>query len=69
MDFSFQKFFNETFQGQNGPWDKVVFGHSILSKFATKSPHFQGKDCPSLKTKLNTIHKDRNSLTHNIHTF
>jgi hypothetical protein len=52
MDFSSQKFCNETPLGQNGPWDKAVLGQNILGKFATKRPHFQGG---SLIIKLGTI--------------
>jgi hypothetical protein len=40
MDFSSQKFCNETSMGQNGPWNKAVLGQNILGKFATKRPHF-----------------------------
>jgi hypothetical protein len=43
MDFSSQKFCNETFLGQNGPWDKAVLEQNILSKFVTKRPYFQGQ--------------------------
>jgi hypothetical protein len=42
MDFSSQKFCNDMSLGQNGHWDKAVLGQNILSKFATKRPHFHG---------------------------
>jgi hypothetical protein len=55
MDFTFQKFCNETSLGQNGPWENTGLGHNVLCKFATKCPHFQGLK-KSLAQFLRTKH-------------
>jgi hypothetical protein len=51
MDFSSQKFCNETSLGQYGPWDKAVLGQNLLGKFATKRPrptkNFYGYGSPA----------------------
>jgi hypothetical protein len=59
LDFSSQKFCNETSLGQNVPWDKAVLGQNIFGKFATKRPDFHGRNI-----KLGTIFSDKMSLTH-----
>jgi hypothetical protein len=45
MDFSSQKFCNETSLGQNSPWTKHP------RQFCAKTSPFSGTDCPSLKIK------------------
>jgi hypothetical protein len=54
IDFSSQKFCNETSLGQNGPWNKAVLGQNIRGKFETKRPIFRdGLSVPENKTLYN----------------
>jgi hypothetical protein len=58
MDFSSQKFCNETSLGQGSPYTKYP------RQICDKTSPFSGTDYPSMKIKLGTIFSDKTSLTH-----